>query len=395
MKDYTIVQLQKDCERKRCRRWRIDLKDGRYPNGKQKYKSQRFEGTYTQAVARAEELSEDRSRLRSHWTVETYFNHINDTKLATGEIRQRTHDHNIGLMKHVFEMIGGYSVSEVKPSDIEKVYVKLRETPTRLGEGWSGTSILGVAKVLRAMFERARKEKLIASNPVDDALRPKSDTKEKEAMAFEDAVAFEAALDPTDRRQLAILIAMEAGLRIGEICGLTWDDIEDGYVHVRRTMHANGEVGEPKTPSSKRVVPVSSTLAEALEAAPRYSQWVVGNKLGQPLSPTSAATWWAKNRDDFGLPGWTLHQFRHQFATNLARQGVNPRTMQNLLGHASPMVSLQIYTHVEKEQTVDAIAQIEAARRLVLEQREAGGGRQEAAQQDAAQPHATACDPAA
>ena len=120
---------------------------------------------------------------------------------------------------------------------------------------------------------------------------------------------------------------MEVGLRIGEICGLTWDDIEDGYIHVRRTMHSDGTAGEPKTASSKRVVHVSATLATALEAAPRYSEWVVGNEFGQPLTPTCAATWWVKERDGFGLPGWTLHRFRHQFATNLARQGVNPRTM--------------------------------------------------------------------
>lgn len=66
-KDYVISQLQKG-ERKRCRKWRIDIKDGRYPSGKQKYKSQRFEGTYTQAEKKAKELVDDRTKLRSRWT---------------------------------------------------------------------------------------------------------------------------------------------------------------------------------------------------------------------------------------------------------------------------------------------------------------------------------------
>lgn len=91
----------------------------------------------------------------------------------------------------------------------------------------------------------------------------------------------------------------------------------------------------------------------------------MGNELGRPLTPRAAAHWWCRNRDALGLPDWTLHQFRHQFATNLARNDVNPRTMAALLGHNSPMISLQIYTHVEKGQTEDAIARVWAAKAAV------------------------------
>lgn len=271
----------------------------------------------------------------------------------------------LGLMKRVFEYIGDLSVSEVRPSDIEDVYVKLRETPTSKGKGWSGTSVRLVSKLLHNMFEHARREKIVTTNPVAEAIRPKADTEEREAMPFEESVRFERKLDPTDHHQLAVMTQMEAGLRIGEACGLRWEDIEDGYIHVRRTMYSDGTTGDPKTKDIIRVVPISATLAEALDKAKRNSEWVVGTAFGKPSKPGNMSCWWSKHRDELGLPGWTLHQFRHQFATNMAYRGINPRTMATLLGHSSPLISLQVYTHVEKSQTMDAIAQIEQAKEAV------------------------------
>ena len=110
-KDYVISQLQKG-EKKRCRKWRIDIKDGRYPSGKQKYKSQRFEGTYTQAEKRAKELAEDRTKLRSRWTFEGYAQHVIDTKLSAGQITKSTHDNYEVYLRMANRTIGGIDLSD-------------------------------------------------------------------------------------------------------------------------------------------------------------------------------------------------------------------------------------------------------------------------------------------
>ena len=178
-------------------------------------------------------------------------------------------------------------------------------------------------------------------------------------MPLEDSAVFEASLDPSERHQLAIAIMLNAGLRIGEVCALKWTDVEDGCIDVHATMHSNRELAPTKTEAGRRKVPISGSLQAALDAAPRFSEWICGDKLGRPLTPHSADVWWAKNRDSFGLPGGTLHQFRHQFATNLAASDVHPKVMQQLLGHTTPVLTLQVYTHAHTGQGIEAIGAME------------------------------------
>ena len=80
---------------------------------------------------------------------------------------------------------------------------------------------------------------------------------------------------------------------------------------------------------------------------------VVGPEVA--LTPHAADLWWMRRREKIGMPGWTLHQFRHQFATNLAASNVHPKVMQKLLGHTTPVLSLQVYTHVHADQGTEAI----------------------------------------
>ncbi len=371
MKEYTIIQMQKG-ERKRCRLWRIAIKDGRYPSGKQKYRTQKFEGTYTQAEKRAKELVDDRGQLHTTWTFETYFKHINDTKLATGQIRESTHAMHASRMKFPCKYIGKKSLSAVTPQDIEQIYTRMAKTRTHEGKRFKSSTIVGVAQTMHNTFEHAKREKLITENPVDGAIRPKEVIEEKEIMSFEESARIASQLDPTDRGALGVLIALEAGLRAGEVGGLKWDDIYDGCIHVRRTLHNDGLEGPTKTPSSVRVIPISETLKAALEKAPRHGEYVCADKVGSPLRPSNAAKWLIEHRDDMGLTGWGMHHFRHQFATNLAYNNVNPRTMAALLGHSSPVISLQIYTHLEGSQTADAIALLDAKKAAAISPDEDG-----------------------
>ena len=73
-----------------------------------------------------------------------------------------------------------------------------------------------------------------------------------------------------------------------------------------------------------------------------------------------------QNRDSFGLPGWTLHQFRHQFATNLAASDVHPKVMQQLLGHTTPVLTLQVYTHAHAGQGIEAIGAMDELKQAQL-----------------------------
>lgn len=67
---------------------------------------------------------------------------------------------------------------------------------------------------------------------------------------------------------------------------------------------------------------------------------------GRALKPNAVTHWWARHRAEYGCDGVTLHELRHSYITSLARAGVHPRVMQDLAGHSSPRVTMEIYAHV-------------------------------------------------
>ncbi|MEE1159287.1 MAG: tyrosine-type recombinase/integrase [Atopobiaceae bacterium] len=74
--------------------------------------------------------------------------------------------------------------------------------------------------------------------------------------------------------------------------------------------------------------------------------------------PTSLSRWWTEDRAKYGLEGWCLHEFRHTYLTLLAINGVHPKVMQELAGHYSSQISMDIYTHVNMDSKREAVAAV-------------------------------------
>lgn len=74
-----------------------------------------------------------------------------------------------------------------------------------------------------------------------------------------------------------------------------------------------------------------------------------------------ASTWWKRDRAAFGLDGWCLHELRHSYLSMLAEQGVHPKVMQELAGHANAQITMDIYTHVNMDQKREAADVVEDA----------------------------------
>ncbi len=161
-----------------------------------------------------------------------------------------------------------------------------------------------------------------------------------------------------DRYRVAVLLASEAGLRIGEIRGLQWGDVdaEAGQLTVRRAIDTRGNVTSPKH-DKRRTVPLSEALVEALGGLRRRSLWVVSRLDGGTL------TYWAARdalvelygRAKVTLPQMPWHALRHTFGTELAGRGVPLPVIKELMGHASITTTLR-YVTVADDQKREAIA---------------------------------------
>ena len=139
-----------------------------------------------------------------------------------------------------------------------------------------------------------------------------------------------------------------------------------------------------KTKAGTRVLPLSDKTVQILKdhkeaqfkRYARTNQWrkpeegyikqtddspVITDNCGTRILPTSLSRWWTEDRAKYGLDGWCLHEFRHTYLTLLAIQGVHPKVMQELAGHYSSQISMDIYTHVNmdsKRQAVDIVSAV-------------------------------------
>lgn len=160
-----------------------------------------------------------------------------------------------------------------------------------------------------------------------------------------------------DETKVGILISLYAGLRIGEICALRWDDIDlqEHVIHVRYTVSRAGKgtslsIGRPKTLSSLRDIPICSQLVPILKKLhlQRSSQYVVSNK-EKFISPRTYEYRYHSILRACSVPDINYHALRHTFATRCVEAGIDIKSLSEMLGHADASITLNTYVHSSME----------------------------------------------
>lgn len=163
-----------------------------------------------------------------------------------------------------------------------------------------------------------------------------------------------------------ILISLYTGLRIGELVSLKWENIDfkEKIIFVESTtceISYNHKTiifeDTPKTNSSYRVIPISSTLIRLLRELLNNStsQYVVSNKFGNRLNIRTYQQSFSNLLVRLNISHQGFHSLRHTFATRLLEKGIDIKTISELLGHSSPTITLDIYVHSSLENKRKAV----------------------------------------
>lgn len=164
---------------------------------------------------------------------------------------------------------------------------------------------------------------------------------------------------------LGIFICLNAGLRIGEVCALQWDDIDvaSGVIRVSKTIQriylVDGEekyteliVDKPKTKNSIREIPMTRdllALVRPLKKIVRGDFYVLTNA-ANPTEPRTYRSYFNKLQKELGLPKMRFHGLRHSFATRCIESKCDYKTVSVLLGHSNISTTLNLYVHPNMEQ---------------------------------------------
>ena len=290
------------------------------------------------------------------------------------------------------EAFGKKTIRTVKTSDAKLFLIKLQQE-----DGKSYSSIHIIRGVLRPAFQMAVDDDILVKNPFGFQLA---------GVLVNDAVTREAITKDQMRKSLkfvhddvvyckyyeVVYILFHTGMRISEFCGLTLKDIdlEKRTVNIdhqlQRTADMRYIIETTKTDAGTRVLPITEDVAQMFQAiiedrnAPKvekaidgYSGFLFYDDNGMPLV---AMHWQHRFNHMVGryndiyrvqMPNITPHVCRHTYCSNMAKSGMNPKTLQYLMGHSDISVTMNVYTHIGFDDAEEELKRMEEFRKAQAE----------------------------
>jgi integrase len=241
---------------------------------------------------------------------------------------------------HLAPFFGSRRLDQITRRDVENLAAHM------IRQGKSPATTRHTLSVLHSIFEHARRQEWIVSNPVSLADKPRAPQVDPD-IRFLEAEEVEALVRSVPDDYLGrierplYLTATMTGMRQGELLALRWRDVDWQAQRVRiRRNFVRGEFGTPKSKRSSRSVPLADRLAGELDRLHRETNWPRDDDLvfahphtGKPIDRSKLLKRFkaALRRGD--LRDVRFHDLRHTFGTRLAAQGVPMRTLQEMLGH--------------------------------------------------------------
>lgn len=260
---------------------------------------------------------------------------------------------------HLEPVLGAVLLVKLRPRDVVAAEASWRES--RLAP----RTVLHHHRVLHDALQQAVRWQLLASNPVAAVTPPRAEKKEMRALDVEQARRLLDAIKGS-AHETEIFTLLYTGLRLGELLGLRWTDLDlaSGRLSVQQTAQRMTGAGivfrAPKTHRSRRAITLPATViarlrdhrAEQVEArlaagpAWQTSELVFVDGLGRPLNENGLRRAFYALLANAGLPRVRLHDLRHTMATLMLAQGEHPKVVSERLGHATVAITLDLYSHV-------------------------------------------------
>jgi integrase len=273
--------------------------------------------------------------------------------------------------KYIIPFLGEITLEKLNTRHAEDFLDFLNEE-TDLGNA----SINKTLEIARTMIKKAVAERIIFFNPFTLIQNLKESVRIK-TWTFEESEKLLKYINshPTTMYSNFICIALNTGMRKGEVLGLRKRDIDfkSKQIHVNQSIYekkGGAYIGKPKTANSKRTIlfdeniekylkdQISKQNALKLLYGKSYhdNDLIISYEDGKPMRPTNINKFFNRIIKAAGVPKIRIHDMRHTHATQLLELGVNPKIVSERLGHASVKITLDLYSHVKPDMQVQGLA---------------------------------------
>lgn len=383
-----------------------DLKGKELGSGIRQRKNGTYSGRYTDRFGIRHEiycksLSELRRKLNTAIYDDSVGNSVVDNSITLSEwfeswmeihkykvIRNNTRSYYKQIFhKHIEPTLGKKKLKDITQLNIKSL---LKDLDIK---GLQYETQNKVRIMLLDMFDKAMIDNYVLKNPCKGIKLVRNEEKDIRVLTTEEQTEFFDCCKGTFYDNLYV-VAVTTGLRQGEICALTWDDIDLNKKEIsvtktllyqklegdsKKTFHIN----PPKTKTSKRKIPINKQCEIALKkqfiqrnnimakssAKPLegFEDLLFTTKFGTPICDQILIDNIKKIIDEINIcrdelekfEYFSMHCLRHTFATRLFESDIPPKTVQQLLGHASLQMTMDLYTHVLEDKKQEAICKLE------------------------------------
>lgn len=270
------------------------------------------------------------------------------------------------IENHLLPAFG--NMLNIKESDIQSFVFQ------KLEEGLSHKTIKDILIVLKMILKFGAKNKFMEYEQFDIQFPTE---REKQGIEVLSKINQKKIMNYVQEnftfRNLGIYICLSAGIRIGEICALTWDDIdtENGVIYIRKTIqriyivengyrHTELIIDTPKTKNSIRDIPMNKDLLKMLKPIRKIVNntfFVLTNDI-KPTEPRTYRNYYKKLLLGLEIPELKFHGLRHSFATRCIESNCDYKTVSVILGHSNISTTLNLYVHPNMDQKKKCIEQM-------------------------------------
>lgn len=349
---------------------------GRDAHGKRLYHNEIFFGTSRQADEHLITLQQRRSCGEPLKPSKVTFGEFIDQWLDVVKLRVRedtSFQYERMANTYLRPAFGALRLIDVTDDRIQKHYSNMMEA------GLSAATLSYVHTLLTNIFDLAIRRDKLRRNPMDGIDGPRKEQKEVTAMETNQVRKF---LTVAESHNVGLIfsLAFYTGARSCEYLGLKWSDLDlaGKRITIQRSLKwrkgAQWYIAEPKTPKSRRSIPLTDPLLkgladhrtrqleEQLKAGSSWQQndFIFASEIGEPIKSYSIRYLYKKILVEAGLPkNFQLRNTRHSCATALMSSNTNPKVVSERLGHSSVKITLDIYSHVSPGMQQEASEQME------------------------------------
>jgi integrase len=338
--------------------------EGRYPNGVDSSGRKKYASVYARSYAEAKTrlfVAKGKANTAKRISKRLFGDVLTewlDTQALSVKPSTYVKFRNL-INGHIQPALGGLSLEQITTARLTRFMQEKADHGRLDGQGGlSNSTLQALLLILKSTLEYAAHERYMP--PMALALKcPETKIEPVKALSVNEQSLLEQWLQmDMDISKLGILLCLYSGLRIGEICALRWGDVDlpGKLLFVRRAVQrlqcidadakTTLSIGPPKSENSTRSIPIPPCLMELLPCFYGKSEaYILTGTSDRPMEPRTYQYRFKRYLAAAGVPDINFHVLRHTFATRCIELGFDPKTLSEILGHASVEITLNKYVH--------------------------------------------------